>query len=404
MKKTILFFVSAIAVLIMTACSGGNNHIHEEEDTAVTEAGSHVHADGTVHSDDHSATGVPTESAVVESDHQEDEVPEHTTITTRKQEFRYVIRAGGTIHADSKDIIAVTAKAGGIIRLTDHFLFPGMKVAKGQPLFIISGDELADGNTEIALMEARSDYTKASEQYARAGRLIESKLITMDDYLEARNESEKAEIRYRNLQSGYSADGSLVTSPVSGYVSQILTSEGNKVSAGEKLLNIIIEHNLVLQADVSPIHLEHLISISSANFRLPYSDKIFTTGELNGRKISHAKSTGADSYYIPVYFSIDYTPEIIPGTYAEIYLEGAPQKDCIIVPNSAILEEFGKYYVFVEEEEHHFVKRYISKGMTNGIETEVTEGLAENETVVATGAYAIKMSQMSTTAPDTHKH
>ena len=42
--------------------------------------------------------------------------------------------------------------------------------------------------------------------------------------------------------------------------------------------------------------------------------------------------------------------------------------------------------------------------MTDGTDTEVLTGLAEKEIVVATGAYAIKMSQMSTTAPDTHKH
>ena len=405
MNKLILYLSIAVCMAIVPACSGGHDHTHEEaSDKVETEGSFHVHDDGTVHYDGETTSAGSGQSADEDHDHDSEIIPEHTVIKTRKQDFRFIIKAGGTIHPDSKDVISVAAKTGGIARLTDHFLFPGIKVKKGAPLFIITGDELTADNTEIAFLEARSDWEKAKSQYERAGRLIETKLITMDHFLEARNEFEKAEIRYNNLRGSFSANGNVVFSPVDGYINQVLATEGTKVSAGDPLLTVIIEHNLVLQADVSPEHLSHLNSVSSASFRMVYNEKVYNTSQLNGRKISHAKSTGVNNFYIPVFFSIDYIPELIPGTYAEVYLEGAPKPDCITIPNTAILEEFGKYFVYVEDEEHHFIKRYIIKGMTNGIETEVLQGLSENEIVVATGAYGIKMSQMSTTAPDTHKH
>ncbi|HZK62222.1 MAG TPA: hypothetical protein VFC41_09090, partial [Anaerovoracaceae bacterium] len=96
-------------------------------------------------------------------------------------------------------------------------------------------------------------------------------------------------------------------------------------------------------------------------------------------------------------------PELIEGTFAEVYLMGKEIKDAIVVPNSALMEEYGKLYVFVEDFDGDFIKRYIKPGFSNGEFTQVLNGLAENETIVATGTYQVKLSQMSTSAP-AHNH
>lgn len=401
-----LLWCTVIYVIFMTACAGGTGHDHDHDhdhDHTHEEAAGHTHEHEDEHEHEHEHEE-QEELAEVDDDHDHGDIPDHTIIITKKEPFSFVIRAGGTILPDSKDIINVTSKASGIVRLTDHFLFPGMKVRRGTPLFVITGDELTIDNTEVALLEAASDYERTKTQYERASRLIQDKLITMDHYLETRNEFEKAEIRYNNLKSGFSANGSIVTAPYDGYINQVYITEGSKVSAGETLLSVIVEHNLVLRADVSPAHLSRLNEINHASFRMVYSDRLYQTSELNGRKISHARSMAGNDYYIPVFFRLDFVPEIIPGTYVDIYLSGSPDRECITVPNSAILEEFGRYYVFVEDEDHHFIKRFIEKGMTNGTLTEVLAGLSENEVVVATGAYAIKMSQMTTAVPHSHSH
>jgi RND family efflux transporter MFP subunit len=398
MKKLFIYTFLSLYLAFMTACAGGG-HNHDTQAGAVI---SHEHEG----EHDHTHEADPGHEAGTGDDHlhEHEALPEHTVIVAKKQPFSFVIRAGGTILPDSKDIITVTSKASGIVRLTDHFLFPGMKVRNGTPLFLISGDELTSDNTEVALMEAASDYERARSHFERAERLISEQLITMDHYMNSKNDFEKAEIRYNNLRTGFGANGSLVTAPADGYINQVYITEGSKVSAGEALLSVIVEHNLVLRADVSPAHAAILGDVANATFRMTYSEKMYRTEDFNGKKISHARSTGENHFFIPLFFRLDFTPELIPGTYAEIYLRGEPVTDCITVPNTAILEEFGKYFIYVEGEDHQFIKRHIEKGMTDGINTEVLKGLHEGETVVATGAYAVKTSQMSTSAPGTHKH
>lgn len=400
MKHILLFAAIAVFALFGSRC--GNPHDHEDDESNAAAGSYHVHADGTIHYDNPAGTQA---GEAEEGEHtHEGEIPDHTVIVTRPEPFSFVIKAGGMILPDSKDIINVTSKASGIVRLTDHFLFPGMEVKKGVPLFVVSGDELAAGNTEVELLEATSDYARAQTLYERAERLIKEKLITMDHYLEARNSFEKTKIRYETLSAAYSETGNIVVSPANGFVNQVYITEGSKVSAGETLLSVIIEHNLVLRAEVPPSMIERLDEITAASFRMAYSDKLYKTELMNGRKISRARSTGGAGHYIPVFFSLSFVPEIVPGTYAEVYLRGKPSQNRIAVPNTSLLEEFGKYFVYVEEGDHQFVKRYVVKGLTDGERTEILSGLTENETVVATGAYAIKMSLMSTSAPDTHKH
>lgn len=100
---------------------------------------------------------------------------------------------------------------------------------------------------------------------------------------------------------------------------------------------------------------------------------------------------------------MDYVPELIEGTFAEVYLIGKEIPDAIAVPNTAIMEEYGKYYVFQLHEDGDFVKRYVTTGFNNGEYTQILTGLEGNETIVATGTYQVKLSQMSTTAP-AHNH
>ncbi|PAE37169.1 efflux RND transporter periplasmic adaptor subunit [Bacillus sp. 7884-1] len=59
--------------------------------------------------------------------------------------------------------------------------------------------------------------------------------------------------------------------------------------------------------------------------------------------------------------------------------------DVLLVPNKAIFVEDGKQYVNVKTSAEEPEKRAITGGLTNGIQTEVVEGLKEGETVIIGG-------------------
>ena len=345
------------------------------------------------------------EANIKNADTESSEDPGHTILTIKKRPFSFVIRTGGRIMADSKDIEIITAKSSGIVKFGDHFLFPGVRALKGQLLFTLPGEQLAEDNTELRFLQIKTDLEKAEANYRRVQSLIDEKIITQEHFLEIKSEYEKLLNEYNNLSSTFGESGSVITSPVNGFIREIYVTEGQKVTAGQPLASIVINHNLVLKADLSPDFLASLPDIEKANFTVGYSKRIFKTEEMKGRKISFGNSTGESSFYIPVFFRMDYDPDLIEGTFADVYLIGKTIPDVVVVPNSALMEEFGRLYVFVEDYDGDFLKRYITTGNNDGEFTEVTDGLKEGEVIVATGAYNIKLSQMSGAIPGhTHNH
>lgn len=401
MKKSSIIIV-AILVAFFMRCSSGNplndDHDHENVDhdhetqLAVSGAHSEDEHSGDAHSHDEEEQEFHTSDTLG-----------YTVLELERQPFSFTLRTSGRIQVDSRDVVIVTAKSSGLVRMNDDYLFPGVKVAQGDVLFTISGEQLTEGNSELNFMQVRADYDRATANYERAKKLIEDRIITQNEFLTAKNEYEKLRNVYDNLLATSGKDGNVVRSNGDGYIKEIFVTEGQKVSAGEQLASVVLEHNLVLKADVSPDKINVLPTINSANFTVGYSDKLYRINEMNGRKISQGKSTDANSYYIPLYFRMDFRPELIDGTFAEVYLLGDEITDAIVIPNTALMEEFGKIYVFVADEDGDFIKRYIERGYSDGERTQVISGLEEHEKIVATGTYRIKLSQMTTVAP-AHNH
>lgn len=377
--KNLLLYISIFFAAFFPGCSSRSTHDHEP---VMEHNASAAHE----HDLEHSAHSSG-----------------YKIITLTRQPFAFAHKTGGMIMSDNKDILLITAKSPGLVKFSNNYLFPGVKVTRGQNLFTVSGEQLTEDNTELRYRQLKADLEKASQNYERAKNLISDKIITEEHFLTVKNEYEKIFNEFENLNSTYSERGNSVSSPGNAYIREIFVSEGQKVVSGEALASIIMDRKLILKADVSPDNLEILPRVESANFRVGYTKKLFKTAEMNGHKIAYGKSTGGNSFYVPVYFSIDYDPGLIEGSFAEIFLIGEKTDDILVVPNTALMEEFGKLYVFVAHEDGDFVKRFITAGYSDGDNTVVLNGLSENEKVVSEGAYVIKLLQMSTAAP-AHNH
>lgn len=393
--KNSLIIIFTVLVAFFVRCSSGTtqddhpDHDHESENVALAEEHEHEHSGDSVEGDEHELHDPDTSG--------------YSILEIEKQPFTFTLRTGGRIQVDSRDVVYVTAKSPGLVKLNNDYLFPGVKVSKGDILFTISGEQLTEGNSELNFMQVKADLDRATANYERAKKLIEDRIITQNEFLSAKNEYEKLRNVHDNLFANIGQNGNVVRSQSNGYIKEIFVTEGQKVSSGEQLASVVSEHNLVLKADVSPDKINILPTIKSANFNVGYSEKLYRISEMNGRKISQGKSTNANSYYIPLYFRMDFMPELIDGTFAEVYLLGNEIPDAIVVPNTALMEEFGKIFVFIAHDDGDFIKRYIEVGNSDGERTHVLSGLDEHEKIVATGTYRVKLSQMTTTAP-AHNH
>lgn len=73
--------------------------------------------------------------------------------------------------------------------------------------------------------------------------------------------------------------------PIGGFIKNVAVSEGAFVEVGQTLATVSQNKRLVLRAEVSQRYLNDLRSVSGANFRTPYDDKVYSLSEMNGRPI-----------------------------------------------------------------------------------------------------------------------
>jgi hypothetical protein len=123
------------------------------------------------------------------------------------------------------------------------------------------------------------------------------------------------------------------------------------------------------------------------------SNRTYTLDELGGRVLSYGKNADIANPLIPVIFQVNNKAGLLSGSFVEMFIKTQTNAQAITVPNGAIIEEMGNFFVFVQLMPELFDKRPISKGITDGIRTEITAGVAVDERVVSKGAILVKLSQ-----------
>ena len=209
---------------------------------------------------------------------------------------------------------------------------------------------------------------------------------------------------YQALSKSQSAQGTRVTAPISGYLKSRLVNEGEFVSVGQPIAVISQNKQLQLRAEVPEKYYKELSTITSANFKTPYDNTVYELSKLDGRLVSFGKASGNNSFYIPVTFAFNNVGDIVPGSFVEVFLISSPIREALIVPLSALVEEQGVYYVFIQLDEEGYRKQEVTLGGDNGSEVQILSGLKPGEVVVTKGAMQVKLASMSSAIPHGHSH
>jgi len=202
-------------------------------------------------------------------------------------------------------------------------------------------------------------------------------------------------VNYNNLLQNFNQSGQKIHSSMNGFVKQLLVQNGQYVETGQALVSISQNKSLMVSADVQQKYLPILGTIHSANIRNMYEDKTYTLEELNGKVLSFGRSTNTDNYMIPISLQIDNTGQFVSGGFVELYLKTLSSGNALSIPNTAVLEEQGFFFAFVQITPELFEKREIKIGANDGLRTEILKGIKSHERVVTKGAVLIKLSQAS---------
>ena len=315
--------------------------------------------------------------------------------------FSQVIKTSGQIQSAQGDEATIVASTNGIVSFPARSIIEGAPVGTGTTIVTISARNLYEGDP---VAKAKITYETALKEFKRAEGLVKDKIISEKEFEQSRLKYENARTAYEAQATNVTASGVKVTTPISGYIKNRLVNQGEFVSVGQPIATISKNRRLQLRADVSENYFNELGKIRNANFVVSYNNKAYRLADLNGRLLSFGKAADETSFYIPVTFEFDNIGDFIPGSYVEVYLLATPQNNVISIPVSALTEEQGIYFVYLQIGEEEFLKREIAIGESDGKNVRVLSGLSTGDKVVIKGAYQVKLASNSSVLPEGHSH
>lgn len=375
--------------------TGGHDHDHDHDHNH-----DHDHSKGDEHNHDHGAGENLHSDEIIFTKKQAETVGLQTETITPGN-FYQAIKTSGQIQASQGDEAVIAATSNGIVSFTNPSITDGTPVSAGQSIVTISAKKLLEGDPSA---KAKIEYETAQKEYQRAESLVKDQIISARDFEQIRLRYETAKTAYEAQASNITASGIKVTSPISGYIKNRLVAQGEYVSVGQPIATVSQNKRLQLRAEVSENNFKALKNINSANFKPAYDDKVYKLADLNGRLLSYGKVSADQSFYIPVTFEFDNVGDIIPGAYAEIYLLSNIQDNVISVPVSAITEEQGLNFVYLQLDEEGYKKQEVAIGQSNGERVQILSGLHQGERVVTKGVYQVKLAATASVMPEGHTH
>lgn len=438
--KTILYLLMFSSVFYFSACGKKENspekehiHDHSHSHTAADHDHEncdgnhqHEHADGSEHNHNeaeecdhnhdghnhaHPTPGNETEKAgddniIVFSAEQAANVLDFRIEQVKPKTFYQILKTSGQILSAPGDEVQISATMSGIVEIANPKLVEGFAVNSGQQLFRISARNLSENNTSARLNEAKSILQNAKSEYERASELVKEKIISQREFLQVELNYEQAVLNYQTLSAGMSGNAKSITTPMNGFVKNVLVQPGQYVEIGQPLATVTQSRRLILRADVSQRYLSQAKNVHTASFTTPYDDKTYELSDLNGRLLSFGKSTDINTFYTPVNFEFDNKGDIIEGSFVEVYLKSLPVADAIVLPITALIEEQGHFFVFVQyDHDGEYIKKEVRLGASDGLNRQIIEGLSIGEKVVAHGAFAVKLASLSGAMPEhSHQH
>lgn len=409
MKKICFFGIALMGTMLLGACH--SDHAHDGHDHSAEghnhEAEGHDHeaeADGHNHEADdhgHDADDHAGHSAEITFTEAQAKAAGLRLVTVEPGEFAEVVEVTGRLLPAQGDEATVSATMAGIVSQATKSLTDGAAVRQGQQLFVINASAMADGNPAAA---ARAELEAARKALARAEQLAAEKLLPQRELDEARSRYHTAEAAARSL--GNESRTRAVAAPFTGYVKEVMVRPGDYVQPGQPMATVTQSQRLQLSADLPERHFALLPQIQDATFRLSYepAGTAHCVSEMGGKLVSKGRASSATGFSVPVTFELPNRGRLVSGSFAQVYLQGAARKGVITVPNEALTEAQGLFFVYVQIHPERYQRQEVTVGATDGRRTEIRSGLTAGQRVVAQGATQVRLAANATVIPEGHSH
>ncbi len=324
------------------------------------------------------------------------------TAPVRQKEIYQVIQTHGIWRVAPSDDQVLVAPASGVMRFKPRFFTEGKKIKAGEVLMEITSADLTTNNLKSEVEKAKATLEQREASYKRISELYEKKISSKADFEKAKEEYVLAKTNYETLMAGFTGQGKQVIAPFDGFILELYAKNGTFTEQGTPLIKITIDENHMLQTRINPdqaFELDEVYDMRYQNGEGEWSS-LNATG---GRLISISREVSLSEPMLSLFSEVKEAIHSPDGSFTEVQVLLGEPIQSLVVPSTALLEDYGQYAVMVQLSGESFERRDVSLGKTNADEVEIIKGLELGEVVVSKGAFQVKMASMSDQAP-AHGH
>ena len=294
-------------------------------------------------------------------------------LTLEQSPFRTWVEVQGTV--DARQSIEVTAENMGVVR--NIKVKEGQKVTKGQILAELDQTVLLQSIEEI---KGQLDFAK--QLYTKQSNLWKQNIGSEVQYLNAKNQKESLERRLSTIES--QLDMTRIKAPVSGTVDQVYLKLGQSTAMGMPAVRVVNFNDLRVITDLSESYVSRVRE--GATVDLEFKDLNLSA---QGRIAYVARSISALNRTFRAEVPLNnreglYRPNMIVGMKINDY----STSKAIKIPVNLLQNSDEGTFVMVVRGEGTSLKASrvsVTPGRSNGIETEILQGLQAGDRIITTG-------------------
>lgn len=312
-------------------------------------------------------------------------------LTAGPAKIKSTLKLQGEIKLNADKSVLIVPRVGGIVEKVS--VNAGDKVRKGQVLATISSQMIADVRSDLLAAQKRVGLARTT--YTREKQLWEEKISAQQDYLQAQNDLQEAEINLSRVQqklgalgAGSSGSGQArydIRSPIDGVVTSKKVSQGQVVSEIDNLfevsdLSTVWAEMTIYAKDINAVKSGQQVKVKSAAFDAQTQGTIAYVSSLVGEQSRTAMArvvlNNSDKTWLPgLPVNIELTSDEVDVPLAVSVEAIQTLRDWTVV--------FGRYGEFFEA-------RPITLGRKDDQYVEVLEGLNAGDKYAAGNSYLIK--------------
>ncbi|KAA3660686.1 MAG: efflux RND transporter periplasmic adaptor subunit [Calditrichaeota bacterium] len=356
--RIIIFALAIVFSLSQFNCSQQDAHSEEKDKTSASDADS---------------TDVKNKDEKKEKE-DEDLIPVEVTTLKQGEISSFILLSS---NLETERMADVYSRVQGVVERIN--LEEGQTVRKGQTLATLEADEykLASDKALVELKKQESIFKRAQQMHAK-------KLLSNEEFEQAKFTKEGAEIAYK--QAKLNLDYTSIESPISGVVGERLVRVGDRVQPPDKLFAVVNTAEIIAVIHVPEKEIGRIQIGQEAFVMSDHLDGHQFLGKV--KRVSPVVDPQSGTFKVTIGIN-NKSNKLRPGMFINVHVITDTHMEAVLVPKPAIVYENESMNVFVVRDSIAH-KAVLNAGFQNYEYVEALDGLEPGDQIIVVGQSGLK--------------